>query len=150
MGVPRTNASTPNKFACVVKINNHWAAAYCKNNTYKIISEHPEEDIKVAQVAMIAFALLKGIDCLDDPIDLPNPIITILKDNDKWYPGTIYSDRIKITNNIIFKNQAPLDIGGTQEEAMSLAFWIALKDGLSFAPSIGISWAQAIEKDLPK
>lgn len=127
----------PTEFACVIRLANCYAATHVNGRKKAFISKHPEVDIKVAQVAAKAFAETHKIAYENQLQDLSQPIITVIKHEERWFPAELHSDKLTL-----LKNLGPLDLGGNQHEAINMANVIAMSRGADSIPSIGISLAK--------
>ena len=126
-----------NEFTGVIRLVNCYIAAHVKENQKKFISAHPETDIKVAQATAKLFAETNKIFYDDTLFELSQAIITVVKRQEKWFPAELHADRITVLTSF-----GPIDLGGSQQEAINMANIIALSRGAASIPSMGISLAK--------
>lgn len=125
--------SQPTEFVGVIKLANFYIATHIQGNNKAFVSKHPETDIKVAQATAKLFAETNGIP-YDNTFRGPNqPIITVLKHGQDWFPAMLHANKVTL-----FTSFGPLKLGGNQQEATNIANVIALSRGTDCIPSIGI------------
>lgn len=124
----------PTELTCVLRLMNCYAALHVKGDTKIFISERPEQDLKVAQATAKIFAEARGIP-YDSKLNVTNqPLITVIKQEEKWYPAELYPDKVSLLISYLGTN-----LGSSQQNAITLATAIALDRGTDCIPSIGIS-----------
>lgn len=138
-------SSQPTEFVCVVRLGNHYAAVHSKKTEKEFISNHPEKDISIAQATAKAFAKEQKIPFDGRLKDLDKPIITILKQNEKWFPAELRPDKILLITGL-----AGINLGDSKKEATNLAQAIALSRGTDCIPSIGISLSELTPEEKKK
>lgn len=124
-------------FTAVIRLVNCYLATHVNEDEIRFISKHPESDIKVAQATAKLFAETNNILYDDTSFELSQPIITVMKDGEKWYPAELHPDRITLL--LSFNS---LDTGGGQQETINTANAIALSRNGDCFPSLGISLAK--------
>ena len=127
----------PIEFACVIRLANCYVATHVNGQKKAFISQHPETDIKVAQVTAKLFAETHNIPYDNALRDPTQPIITVLKHKEKWFPAELHADKITLLTSL-----DALDLGGNQQEAITMANVIAWSRGSDSISSIGISLAK--------
>jgi hypothetical protein len=137
-----TTATKLTGYTVVLRIVNYFAAMHVYGSNKAFISKHPETDLKVAKATAQKFAALNDIPYDVDLRDLDGPFLTIIKNGEKWYPAEIYSDRLRLLVSF-----GPLQLGGTQSEAINMAEVIALSRSTDCIPSIGISIYESSLRD---
>lgn len=126
-------AGIKNEYICLVQINNAFAAAKVVDQKKKIISKHPEADLKVAELAAQVFANQLNIPYRDELIYI-DPMYTIAEHKGKWYPVVIDAVSMKFV-----KAYEGEDLGGSKELALAFGMFIAMMEGACFNPRIGES-----------
>jgi hypothetical protein len=122
------------EYAAVIKLANCYAATHVKGKKKTFISARLEADVKVARAAAKLFAEDNKIFCDDAVHKLSQPIITVLKCGERWFPAELHADEV-----ILLTAFGPRDLGGSQQEAVRMANVIALSRNWNSIPSIGIS-----------
>ncbi len=134
-----TGLGSPSReFTCVIRLANHYVATHVNGRAKRFISQHAETDLKVAQITAQLFSTTHAIPYESALIELDRPIITIIKNEGKWYPAELHPDRIKLLTGLPLLNFSSLDLGGNQQEATLLAYAIASSLATDCFPSIGI------------
>ena len=131
------------EYVGIVKLSNCYAAMRFQGDKKQFISKCLEEDIKTARVTAQLFAQLNNLPFDNKTIYAPiKPILTIFKEDSKWYPCEIYAEGIKLITHFGKEDVASMDTGGNKEQAMNWAKLIAKTEHLTFMPSIGISFCE--------
>ena len=123
----------PTEFVAVIKLVNCYIATHTKGNKKVFIPQHLETDIKIAQAAAESFAKTKNIPYEDTLLEANQPIITVLKHGQDWFPAELHADKITLLTNL-----GSLNLGGSQQGATNLADAIALSRGADCIPSIDL------------
>ena len=129
-----TNITSSNQFTGVLRLVDHWLAVHVQGSCKACISKHPEEDIKVAQVAAKTFADSHHIPYEENILEMDRPLMTVLKIDADWYPAEFHPDKISLLTHY-----GNVKLGGTQSEAINMAQAIASRKKRDCIPSIGIS-----------
>jgi hypothetical protein len=125
---------SPVEHAGVIRLVNCYIAAHIQGKQVEFISKHPETDIKIAQATAQAFAATKNISYLGASRDIDQPIITVIKSGEEWFPAELHPDKVRVLEWL-----SNLYLGGSLQQASSFAAAIARCIDVNFAPSIGIS-----------
>jgi hypothetical protein len=125
--------SSISECVCVFRLANCYIAAHVNGNEKALISMHRETDKKIAQATARTFAERRGILYQNDLWEVDKPIISVIKNNQKWFPAELYGDNIVLLEFLGF-----LNLGSEREEAIKIANVIASIKKTDCIPSIGI------------
>lgn len=117
----------------VIRLANRYMATHVQGMKKAYVSKHLETDIKAAQATAKLFAETNSIPYDNTLLETNQPIITVLKHGQDWLPAELHADKVTLLTSF-----GPLNLGGSQQEAINLADVIALSRGLEHIPSIGI------------
>ena len=124
----------PTEFVGVIRLVNCYIATHVQGETKAFVSKHPETDIKVARATAKLFAETNSIPYDSTLKELNQPIITVIKSGEDWFPAELHADKVTLLTKF-----GSMDLGGSQQEATNIANVIALSRGQDCIPSIGIS-----------
>lgn len=105
-----------------------------KGKKKAFVSKHPETDIKIALATAKLFAETNSIPYDDTLLEPNQPIITVLKHSQDWFPTELHADKATLLSSF-----GPMNLGDNQQEAINMANVTALSRGTDCIPSIGIS-----------
>ncbi len=111
----------------VAQLGGHWGGIQVNPNDSKSAVTTMLTDKKAAEAAAKLFAKEHGFLYLENHLTFDQPIVTIWRTLGHWVPAKIFDDRIAGAGRI----------WPTKEEAKREAEWVAARDGLMYAPSIG-------------
>jgi hypothetical protein len=132
---------TTDEYAGVTVLAGHFLALHVKGQVKSFISKYPTNDIKVAAAAAKAFAETHQIR-LNWGLLIPDKFfLTIMKENNMWYPAEIHWNRITLV-----KAMGEHDLGSDKDGAIRLVSAMAMGIKTDLIPEIGISITESMEQ----
>lgn len=136
--MPLIDRTIPVEFTAVLKLANHYVATHSDHGKISVLTKNLECDVRVAHATAQVFSVLKDIPNTDTVLTLEQPLLTVCKKGDMWYPAELHPDKI-----VLIKKMESLNLGGTKEEAIENMKAIALIRKAGSDPGLGISMARS-------
>lgn len=132
MSLPTEMKTQASNFVGVLKLGNYYLATHFKDNQPHFVLCQPETDLKVAQANARLFAEMNRISYGVNLYKLKDQVITVIKNDEKWFPAEINADNITLLTKF-----GQMDLSGTEDEAIGIAHAIALSRKVSCVPLFG-------------
>lgn len=128
------------EFVGVIRLANCYIATHVQGKKTAFVSKHPERDIKIAQATAKLFAETNSIPYDDTLLEPRQPIITVIKHGQDWFPAELHADKVSLLTSFgPLTSFGSMNLGGNQQEATNMANMIASSRRTECIPSIGIS-----------